>query len=123
MIGLVCEWVQVLIDLFGDDVRCPEHVDVIDEAFVVDVSDTKRLGVWVDNGGGEEDECAGHEKSSMKRPPTASLLGEAQEAEVRQVDRFEIDAVLSERLYEDTKDPALLEPVGAAQRFVAEDDV
>ena len=50
----------MLIDQLGDDVLSSEHSHVLDEASVVDVPDTERLDVWIDDRGGGEDKGAGH---------------------------------------------------------------
>ena len=50
----------MLIDQLGDDVLSSEHSHVLDEASVVDVPDTERLDVWIDDGGCVEDKGAEH---------------------------------------------------------------
>ena len=49
----------MLIDQLGDDVLSPERAHVLDEARVVDVSDTACPDVWIHDGGGGDDKRAG----------------------------------------------------------------
>ena len=82
----------MLIDQLGDDVLSPDHAHVLDGARVVDVPDTERPDVWIDDGGGGEDECAGHcDELEEAAAEGLSQLGEAEVVEVRGVERLEID--------------------------------